>query len=544
LGILLSIVSTAWGASIIYPDDANILYTGRFDFTDPLGPVFGWSGVSITANFEGTSIKATFDDGGSNYFYVIIDEGEPTTLDLDSGEVQYELASGLADAVHKIEIVKKTEGYDGHTAFLGFELDDGKGLAPAPARPAVKLEFYGDSHGSGYSCECTCDSGSTVYKNNYMAYPGITSRMLNAEYSSVTWSGIGIVLTEPVITDVWDRTLPNSPSSTWDFNDFVPDAVVINLGANDYYRGGREGEIVPAWEDFVTNYLRGVYPDAHIVLVNSYGWAFDEPADYVHVAAENLHTAGDTNVSYVKFPWLWSQAHAVICEQAGHANILAAHLAEQLGLPQPRPADFSCIGEPGELANGGFEEDSLPDDSEADGWRVFNWKGSVSVVDDPAGAHSGSRYIEASAPHGGYAGCYMATDGRAGVTYTATAYMRATEGDTGKLKVEFKDQGQNVITKVEGEKTVGEEWARYSTTGTAPAGTWQVTVVCTVDSQDNTVLYDDVGLIEYGFDFSDLRSIAENWLGGEPRCDIAPAPFGDEVVNLADFGVMADYWLE
>lgn len=487
-------VEDSGGITFISPDNSNILYTGRVDFSNPQAPVFGWSGVSITANFEGTSINAIFDDGGSNYSYVIIDDGELTTLDMASGEQTYTLADGLSDTVHKIDIIRKTEGYDGHTTFLGFELDNGKTLASPPSRPPLKLEFYGDSHASGLSCECTCDSSDTVYKNNYMAYPGITSQMLNAEYSSISWSGIGIAATNQVITDVWDRTLPNTSGSTWNFSGFIPDAVVINLGANDYYWWGTQEEIMQGWEDFVTNYLRPVYPDAHICFANSYGWAIDEPADYVHLSVQNLINAGDTNVSYVLFPWLWSQAHAVICEQAGHANILAAHLADELGLSAPTPADFSCIPDPGELTNGGFENDTLPDDSEADGWRSFSWKGSVSVVDDLGGAHSGARYMEVSALRNGYAGCYMATDGEAGVEYTASAYMKATSGNTGKLRIEFKDQSQSVISQVEGQKTVTGSWVQYSTVETAPAGTWSVVVVCIVDSLGNNILYDDVTL--------------------------------------------------
>lgn len=332
LVLLLLTFSKAGAASIIHPNDPNILYTGRFDFTDPMAPVFGWPGTSIMANFQGTSIKATFDDGGSNYFYVIIDDGQLYTLDLSSGQQQYNLASGLADSVHKIEIAKKTEGSEGDSSFLGLELDDGKALAPPPARPPLKLEFYGNSNASGYSCECTCDSGDAVYKNNYLAFPGITSRMLNAEYHCISWSGIGMTATSTIITDVWDRILPRTVPSIWNFSNYIPDAVIINLGANDFYWSVPQAELLQAWEDFVTNYLRPVYPDAHIVLANSYGWAIDEPADYVDVAVQNLHDAGDTNVSYVLFPWLWSQAHAVVCEQAGFANILARHPAGEIKL--------------------------------------------------------------------------------------------------------------------------------------------------------------------------------------------------------------------
>ena len=68
--------------------------------------------------------------------------------------------------------------------------------------------------------------------------------------------------------------------------------------------------------------------------------------------------------------------------------------------------------------------------------------------------------------------------------------------------------------------------------------------MCVVDSEGNTVQYDDVTLTKYAFDFSDLAAMAASWLGNGAVSDIWPAPFGDGVVNFSDFGVMAEYWLK
>ena len=121
--------------------------------------------------------------------------------------------------------------------------------------------------------------------------------------------------------------------------------------------------------------------------------------------------------------------------------------------------------------------------------------------------------------------------------------MRATAGDTGKLKIEFKDQGQSILQTNEGQKTLTSTWTRYSTTATAPPGTWQVTVVCVADSPYNTVQYDDIVLTEYDFDPRDLCDMSQNWLTADPQNDIAPPPFGDGIVNLPDFAILADNWL-
>ena len=52
---------------IINPDNSNIQYSGRINFSDVKAPVLYWPGTSITANFHGTSIKILLED-----LYVII----------------------------------------------------------------------------------------------------------------------------------------------------------------------------------------------------------------------------------------------------------------------------------------------------------------------------------------------------------------------------------------------------------------------------------------------------------------------------------------
>ncbi len=503
---VLVLTPRASSAEMISPDDPGILYTGRVDFSDPLAPKLSWPGASIIANFEGTSLKANFDDdNGNNRIYVLIDSEDPVTVRLTAQAAQITLASGLADTVHRVEIVKKTEGCcgAGDFTFQGFELDAGKNLAAPPTRPLLKLEFYGDSHPAGYSCECTCDNGNPQYKNAYNAYPATTSRLLGAEYHSMSWSGLGIVprIGQLGLTDVWERVLQGSAVPTWSFDDFQPDAVIINIGANDYYAGESQQDIMQAWESFVTDSLRPVYPKAHIVLVNSRGWAFGEPADYVHLSVANLHAAGDTNVSTTLFPWLWGQQHAVTCEHAGCANILADHLASVLGFPAPTPTATSCLGPTGRIANGNFENVYNGEATIADGWRTFSTgSGAALLTFDPAGAHSGNRYNQASVDASGTAGFAQSTAAEPGATFTVSAYMRTAAGNGGNLSLQFKDQGQNIIHQEAGEKTLTGSWTQYSTTATAPPNTWQVAVVCSVDTPFSTVHFDQVVLTEEGAD--------------------------------------------
>ncbi|MGN1340889.1 MAG: SGNH/GDSL hydrolase family protein, partial [Oscillospiraceae bacterium] len=89
----------------------------------------------------------------------------------------------------------------------------------------------------------------------------------------------------------------------WDFSQFVPDFVVINLGTNDFsYTGADEERIA----DYTTSYVdflktvRSDNPDAHIIC--SLGVMGDNLYPAVEEAVSSYTSeTGDTNVSAFHF---------------------------------------------------------------------------------------------------------------------------------------------------------------------------------------------------------------------------------------------------
>jgi len=480
-------------ASFIDPSDTNILYTGRMDLSNPSEPNFSWSGTSIIANFEGTSISGSFSsESGEDNLYVIIDDqvdvNNRTILNLSSNQQTFVLASGLSNGTHKVEIVKMTESWDrpdNQITFYGLELDNGSALVSPPARPPLKIEFYGDSNTAGYSALCGCDNGDNAYSDSYFAYPAMTSRLLDAEYSSIAVSGAGIKKPKPAMPSRYTRTHWGESSPTWDFTSWTPDVVVINLGANDHYFNLSQSQMIQAWKDFVTNDLRSHYPNAHIVFNNGYGWDFGEPADFVDIAVADLHAAGDTNVSYILMPWLWGGQHAVICEHAGFANKLAAHIAAELGLSAPGQDSLSCFGENDDVANGNLEDSSIS--GEISGWR--SWGSNAAYIENAPDAHSGSDYALVAGTSSGF---WHANPVTPGSQYTVSGYLRGN--GVGHLAIEFKDQGQGVITATSTPVNATGTWTQTSTVATAPANAWSVTISLSIDSGD--VDFDTISLLK------------------------------------------------
>src|SRR5664279_3473411 len=94
-----------------------------------MAPSFSYSGVSIWASFQGTSIALALDDPGTGNFYnIILDNVVQTRLKTKKGLNTYEINASLKDTIHEIELYRLTEEMFGKTSFTGFIIDHGKKL--------------------------------------------------------------------------------------------------------------------------------------------------------------------------------------------------------------------------------------------------------------------------------------------------------------------------------------------------------------------------------------------------------------------------------
>ena len=228
---------------IIDSDDPYIQYVGRFDFSIPKRVTFDWPGVFICARFEGTSCSIRLNDH-KNEYAVIVDQHAPRLLTTDSSSV-YPVASGLSPSTpHTILLQKRTETFIGKGEFGGFILDKGCRLLPSDKRPDRRIEFIGNSITCGFGVEG--DSANCHFspqtENACMSYASMTSRALNADYALIAYSGRGVVrnygdgnrVSQYPMPSLYDRTCFSDSTKKWDFASWVPQAVVINLGTNDF----------------------------------------------------------------------------------------------------------------------------------------------------------------------------------------------------------------------------------------------------------------------------------------------------------------------
>ncbi|MGD8782544.1 MAG: SGNH/GDSL hydrolase family protein [Ignavibacteria bacterium] len=243
LAVVVSLLAYSCSETgVIDADNPYIQYVGRFDKSNPERIVFDWPGVYIRAKFKGTSCSIRLNDG-NNFYSVTIDDQPPRVLETDTSTV-YSVASNLDDTIHTILIRKRTEANIGKGEFLGFILDEDKGLVKPDSPPNRRIEFIGNSITCGYGVEAASadENFKPETENAALSFAGVISNELNADYSSVAYSGKGVVrnygdpnkTSADPIPSLYNRTCCYDSTLFWDFASWVPQAVVINLGTNDF----------------------------------------------------------------------------------------------------------------------------------------------------------------------------------------------------------------------------------------------------------------------------------------------------------------------
>ena len=329
-------------------DDVNIKYLGRIDNSNPKSVKFAYPGIAIKARFEGTTcnIRLKNKSGGhdkenkpyTNYYNILIDNKSPEVIVADNNQEIYKLKK-LSEGTHTITIFKRTEAFLGEGIFEGFELNKGKKLLPLEDEKKLKIEFIGNSITCGYGNEGKSkdEPFTSSTENNYLAYGAVTARKLNADYVAVAYSGKGMYknfdgTTKESMSLIYDRIFPDDKSSKWDFKKWQPDAVVINLGTNDFAKSHPDSLIfVNTYVNFLKR-IRIYYPNAYIFCIegpmtNEKNATLTQVKNYINASKAVLEKTGDKKI-FSFFPTPQSESD---CGSDFHPNTSRhAKMAEEL----------------------------------------------------------------------------------------------------------------------------------------------------------------------------------------------------------------------
>ncbi len=330
-------------------NDPDIYYEGRIANKNDAAELL-WPGTSLTLRFRGTNISAIFKDSDTaDYYNVIIDDNTIFKIHTDTLKHTYPLASGLSKGKHKVELFKRTEWDKGKTLFYGFEASGKIKILKPDNPPKRKIEFYGNSITCGYAMEDSSgkDSPHGYFENNYRSYAAITARYFHAQYSCVSKSGIGIMLSwfPLIMPEMYDRLDPTDSSSRWDFTKFTPDIVVINVFQNDSWiikmpdhpqfknrfgdKAPDETFIIASHKNFVQS-IRNKYPFANIICALGNMDATREGSlwpGYVQSAVSQLN---DPKIYTHFFEYKNTPGHPNVAEQRVMANSLIEFIEKNI----------------------------------------------------------------------------------------------------------------------------------------------------------------------------------------------------------------------
>lgn len=349
----------------------SVRYVGRFDWNDPAGPRYAWSGATMRARFRGSSIafrvraapvpSLTKGEPARERAtpYTAIIDGVKKTIPVGDASERYELARGLdPDRVHEASLTREAEAMAGVHQFLGFEVE-GKILPPPPPR-RYAIEIVGDSITCGYGILGADKSCSFSYETERAstAFGVLAGEMVDADVRLVCWSGFGVIrnydrTSTPTMPELFERALPESSSAPW-FGTRepgpdptarrTPDVVVVALGTNDFQESSKTALDLQAFRTRFESFLarvRAVYGSAWILVTESPLLGPDPTPsgpgtvrEVAHRALANIvlarRSAGDTRVELLELPWAGDRLGCDWHPNAEMHRILAAELARAL----------------------------------------------------------------------------------------------------------------------------------------------------------------------------------------------------------------------
>lgn len=305
---VLALVLAAPDATIA-PNDARVHLIGRFDRRDPARLRCSWPATGIEVQVQGKRLEVDVVEDGEDRYQIEVDGRATEIARLAKGEgtIAVDLPSPTRPAT--VRLVKRTEPFVGSTEFRRLRLFGG--AFRKPTAPKDRIEFIGDSMTCGYGLEGANERErfSNDTENAYLSYGAITARGLGVEPTLIAWSGRKL-WPDNTIPEIYDRAVPTDPTSVHDFREPAPQAVVVNLGTNDFgQKNPDEAGWTDAYEAFVGR-LRKRYPRAVLFLATGSmmtdTWppgnrALSTIKGYLDRLVERLRHRGETRVRRIDY---------------------------------------------------------------------------------------------------------------------------------------------------------------------------------------------------------------------------------------------------
>lgn len=220
------------------PDNVQII--GRYADAKAGGLEMGWPGSGIALRLRGTKLVVSIEDDGDGVMDAVIN-GRESALPLNPGLQDYTIAEVGEASLFDVTLTRRTEPSNSGR----FRIAKIKAVGELLPRPgsARRILFLGDSITAGYGLrghtkDCVYTASSNAPQK---AYAALTAGAFDAQAHLIAISGRGVIRNydnrpQPLMPAQLNWALPDQPGS-WDHELFMPQAVVIALGTNDFSQG-------------------------------------------------------------------------------------------------------------------------------------------------------------------------------------------------------------------------------------------------------------------------------------------------------------------
>lgn len=264
-------------AETIDASGEQIRWSGRLAIQEDGAVRFGYPSVNANLAISGGDLSVTaYSSKAGSYLAVTVDDSPPRRFALTRKAQRYPLLENDGKS-HRIRLSHLSETWRGIVSVEGFTLDGGEFRSPPAARER-KLLVIGDSvtcgEGVHRPASYRCDTNPRRPDSDH-SYGMLLGRALAAETQLVCYGGRGLIRSWNGNTDelqapqFFDLAIPVPDGPAADLSAFVPDAILISLGTNDFNLGigplPERERFVSAYVDFVGRLL-SLYPDAEIAL--------------------------------------------------------------------------------------------------------------------------------------------------------------------------------------------------------------------------------------------------------------------------------------
>lgn len=306
------------------------------------------SGFEVT--FWGTALYADLSGWYGSWYgitrlSVLVDGATDTTehvigLDKATTRSEYTLVSGLQEGWHTVKVLKRTEAISTSMTLYGLHTDGYfRRMEEQPQQ--LKIEAYGDSITAGYGNlrpDPYQDGTNSEYQDGLQTWATYTAWALDAQINVQARSGIGMY-TSANVDDAQQvnsgyRYTTYDQQALWNFDNYTPDIVLINLGTNDYWNGTafHEETFIEQYIAFVENLARIYGEDTAFILVSG---LMERGVDaFVRQIATQLRTRIPNTVIRYQFKQC-TAGHPMAAEQLAASEELV-ELIYSAGLDTPK----------------------------------------------------------------------------------------------------------------------------------------------------------------------------------------------------------------